>query len=370
MAVDAVFISSVIEGFEDLRYAAAAAVSASGLHPVGSEDLSADPASSRRALLDQVAGAEYYLLLLGSRYGNSGAPDETSPTEDEYDEAVRLGKPILVLVQDIELEPRQRQFLERIRGGWGEGVFYGTFADASDIGAKVAEALARQRAAVIEDAPVAGERALALAAAAARHGWSEAATVKAVFVPLRQTTLLDPVALEDASLADDLIAALRSGGAISQSVGVSAHISATGVKLGPGPQQSGPEAQVDCDGGIAISGSVATEGMLGGMQIDPGRLASLLTGAGRAAQLIWDRIDTRSEVARVAMTAAVLDARHLAYGGSSSGSVSLGGSISATVMAPDPPQIVPRAQLDKESTSRQVQAAIKRVFADAGRVQD
>ncbi|HZK15945.1 MAG TPA: DUF4062 domain-containing protein [Solirubrobacterales bacterium] len=368
MAVDAVFLSSVVAGFEDVRDAAADAISASGLHAIRSEELSADPASSQRALLDQVAAAEYYLLLLGAHYGDTGAGD-TSPTEDEYAEAVRLGKPILVLVQEVELESRQRQFLERIRGSWDDGVFYGTFSGADELGAKVAQALARQRSAVIEDAPAAAERALALVGEDSRHGWHESATVRVAFAPLRQTTLLDPVALEDVALADDLIAALRAAGAIPQSVGMDGDVSAAGVKLASGPQQSGPEARIYTDGAIAISGSVAAEGMLGGMQIDPDRLASLLAGTGRAAQLIWDRIDTRSEVRQVAVSAAVLDAQHLAFGASSSGSVSMGGSIPDTLIAPNPPHVVPRGQLDQESPSHRVQAAIKRVFADAGRVQ-
>jgi hypothetical protein len=368
MAVDAVFISSVISGFEDVREAAARAISASGLYPIRSEELSADPASSRRALLDQVAAAEYYLLLLGAHYGGTGSGGP-SPTEDEYAEAMRLGKPILVLVQETELEPRQRQFLEQVRGGWGDGVFHGTFTDASDIGAKIAGAFARQRAALAEDAPAASKRATTLAAEQSRHGWNEPATVRAVFAPLRQTTLLDPIALEDRSLADDLIAALRAGGAVPQSVGVSAEVSAAGVRLGPPPQQSGFQAQIHSDGAIVISSSVAGDGMLGGMQIDPERLAVFLGGAGRAAQLIWDRIDTRSEVGQVAVAAAVLDAQHLAYGNHPDGSVSLGGSIPATVITPDPPAIAPRAQLDQDAVSRQVVVAIKRVFADAGRVQ-
>ncbi|HWM54301.1 MAG TPA: DUF4062 domain-containing protein [Solirubrobacterales bacterium] len=368
MAVDAVFISSAIGGFEAVREAAATAVAASGMYPVRSEELSAAPASSQRALLDQVGAAEFYLLLLGTRYGETSV-GATSPTEDEYNEATRLGKPILVLVQETELEPRQREFLERIRGNWGEGVFYGRFADAGDVGAKVTEALARQRVGITEDGPAAQERAMALATADDRSGWSDPACVRIAFAPLRQTTLLDAMALDDGDLADDLIAALRSGGAIPQSVGISAEVSAGGVRLGPGPQQLGPDAKVDADGGISISASVAAEGMLGGMQIDPIRLGFFLIEAGRSAQLIWDRIDTRSEVGRVAVTVAVLDAQHLAYG-DSSGSVSMGGSVPPTVIAPNPPTLVPKAQLDQEALSRQLQASIKRVFADAGRVHE
>jgi hypothetical protein len=337
------------------------------MYPIRSEELSADPGSSRRALLDQVAAAEYYLLLLGARYGEA-EPAATSPTEDEYAEAVRLGKPILVLVEEIELEPRQRLFLEQIRGTWGEGVFYGTFT-AADIGTKVAAALARQQSAIVEDGPAACERALALAAGRQNYGWGGTLTTRLAFVPLRQTTLLDPLTLEQPGLGDDLIAALRAAGAISQGVGIVAELTAAGAKLDPGPQQSGPDAAVEADGAITISGSVASEGMLGAMAIDPERLEALIAAAGRGAQLIWDRIDARAEIGQVALTAAVLDAQSVAYGPSSSGSVSLGGSIPAVLIAPDPPQVFARGQLGQDQVTHRVLAAIRRVFADAGRVQ-
>jgi hypothetical protein len=367
MAVDAVFISSVISGFEDVREAAANAVTASGMHPIRSEKLSADPSASKRALLDQVAAAEYYLLLLGAHYGdfNSG---EASPTEDEFREASRLGKPILVFVQDTELEPRQQQFLSDIRGTWEEGVFYGTFSDSSDIAAKVVEALARRRAEIVEDGPRAQARTAALAAERDRSGWGQSASIRLVVAPLRQTVLLDALALDDSALGDDLIAALRAGGAIPQSAGMVHSISSERVELTPPPQQSGPAARVEADGAILISGTVAADGTLGGMQIDPEKLDAFLRAAGRSAQLIWDRIDTRGEVGQVAVAVAVLDAQYLAFG-RSSGSVSMGGSVPETVVAPDPPQIVPRAQLGQDSVSHQLLASVKRVFADAGRVQ-
>ncbi len=366
MAVDAVFVSSVIGGFEEVRDAAAVGVSAAGLYPIRSENLSADPESSRRALLDQVAAAEYYLLLMGPRYGDPGA-NGMSPTEEEYEEAVRLGKPVLVLVQTEDMESRQRDFLERIRGTWGDGVFYGTFSDAFDIGARVADALIRQRSQVVDDAPSAREKAMSLAAQ--RCTWTESVPVRAVFAPLRQTIVLDAIALEDERLVDDLISALRAGGSVPQSAGVIGQVSASGILLGPPPQQSGPQAEVGADGSISIAGSAAAEGTFGGMKIDPARLAAFIAAAGRSAQLIWDRIDLRAEIGKVAVAVAVHDAQYLAYGGSSEGSVSLGGSIPPTVISPDPPVVAPRAQLDKDRVSSQILAAIKRVFADAGRTQ-
>lgn len=367
MAVEAVFISSVVGGFEDVREAAAAAIEGMGLHPLRSEQLSAEPTPSRRALLDRVAEAEYYLLLIGERYGVTGAGG-TSPTEDEYAEAVRLGKPIFVLVQEVELESDQQRFLERIRGSWGEGVFYGTFAGAADIGAKVVAALSRQRSANAEDGPAAQARARELAGAEERGGWGRGLRARIAFAPLRQTTLLDPVALEAPGLANDLIAALRSGGAIDQSVGVVGEVSSAGVRLAPTEQVGEPLAAVDVDGCVTISGDVASEGMLGGMVIDPERLGSLLSGAGAAAKLVWERIDDRSEIRQVAVCAAVLDASYAAYGSSTHSSVPMGGSIPAVVLAPDPPLIAPRGQLDQDALVNGILAAVRRVFADEGRV--
>jgi hypothetical protein len=365
--VDAVFISSVIGGFEEVRGVAAAAVSASGLHPIRSEELSAAPASSQRALLDQVAGAEYYLLLVGPRYGEIPA-GSTSPTEDEFLEASRLGKQILVLVQEADLEPRQREFLERIRGAWGEGVFYGTFAGAGDVGTKVGAALTQLRSAVEEDAPAARERALALAGEQDRSGWNLPVAVRIAFAPLRRTVLLVPVALEQQGLGDDVIAALRAGGSIPQSAGIVADVSSKGIQLGPPSHQTGPRAQVCSDGAILINGSAASDDSFGGMRISPDALAGFLTSAGRSAQLVWERIDARVEVGQVAVATCVPDAQHLAYGGSGS-SLSLAGTVPSTVLGPDPPQLIPRAQLDQEATARQLQAAIRRVFADAGRAE-
>jgi hypothetical protein len=66
----------------------------------------------------------------------------------------------------------------------------------------------------------------------------------------------------------------------------------------------------------------------------------------------------------------VLNAEHVAFGVSAPGSVSMGGSIPAVLITPDPPKIVARGQLDQEVVTREIVASIKRVFADAGRVQN
>jgi hypothetical protein len=76
------------------------------------------------------------VLLVGPRYG-ARQESGVSATEEEFDEARRRGKPILVLREEGELEPEQQEFLDRATGGWEGGALYGTFRDASDVGLAV-----------------------------------------------------------------------------------------------------------------------------------------------------------------------------------------------------------------------------------------
>lgn len=79
------------------------------MRAIMAETTGASAERPRRALLDQVREADIFLLLLGPHYGEPGESGR-SPTEDEYEEEVRLGKPILVLKQNLELDPEQEAF--------------------------------------------------------------------------------------------------------------------------------------------------------------------------------------------------------------------------------------------------------------------
>jgi len=201
----------------------------------------------------------------------------------------------------------------------------------------VGTALASLRSAVAEDAPAAGERALALVATEDHRGWGVSVAVRIALAPLCRTTLLDPLAPEQPSLGDDLISALRAGGSIPQIVGVEAEATSDGIRLVPFSQQSGPTAIIGSDGSILIEGSAAGGGRFAGMRIAPDALAEFLFVAGRSAQLVRERIDIRGEVGQVAVAACIPDAQHLAYGGSGN-SLSMAGSLPGTVIVPDPPR--------------------------------
>lgn len=161
----AVFVSSVQRGFGEVRAAAAKGIESLGITPVMAESAGASAASPQRALQDEVRGADLFLLLLGPHYGDLGESGR-SPTEDEYDEAVRLGKPVFVLKQNVGLEAAQQEFLARTRGSWEHGRLSGAFNHADDAGYAVVQALrahaARGQAADPEDADRARERVVQL----------------------------------------------------------------------------------------------------------------------------------------------------------------------------------------------------------------
>lgn len=163
---ETVFISSVIGGFEAVRQAAREAVESMGMRPVMAEMAGARPQSPQHALLSEVADADIYLLLLGARYGEPGSSG-ISPTEEEFEEAKRRNKPIVILRQDVAMEPAQQEFLARAGGGWEEGSLWDRFTDERDVGMKVVRALTnvRQLGDVRELAPQAQARAAELARA-------------------------------------------------------------------------------------------------------------------------------------------------------------------------------------------------------------
>ena len=342
------------------------------MHAEMAEETAASPHSPKRTLFDRIARSDVVVLLLGSRYGDKGASG-LAPTEDEFNEAIKQGKDVLVFVQDADMEPEQVAFLDRVRGVWEEGRFYRRFTDVSDIGLAVAGALSEFRAGLPGEDPAAvSGRALELAAGKPRNAMSSGLAVRVAFAPLRQGTILDPLALEDPSLADDLSQALREAGVVPQALGIEASISAEGIHLlgSESREWVRPEAFIHADGAIEVASSIHSMGTFTGSLVDPGRLEQALVASGLFAQAVWARVDTRGSVTRVAVTAAIPDAQYKGWGeGSNPNQMHPGMSLPATVIAPDPPEMVPSAQVSSPELVRRVVAALKRIFLDAGAVQ-
>lgn len=89
-----VFVSSVITDYEPYREAARKAITLMNYQPVMAEEFGPRDYSSETACLTEVAQADVYLLLLGSRYGFETA-DGLSVTQAEFHQAIKTNRPVL-----------------------------------------------------------------------------------------------------------------------------------------------------------------------------------------------------------------------------------------------------------------------------------
>jgi hypothetical protein len=375
--IKTVFVSSVMAGFDCVRRAAREAIESVRMQPIMAELGGASAQSAQRALLDEVARADVYLLVLGGRYGTRGESG-LSPTEEEFEEAVRRGIPILIMRQEGEMEPDQRQFLERAGGRWEEGRVWDTFTDERDLGMKIVRALARLQ----DDGDVralaaqAQRRASTLARGERPIGYSGfGARVRIALAPVIDLPLLDDVALDEPALPGRLAELARSTRVVPQVLGIESRVSGKGVSLtaaASGQQRgAGEPVTIDVarDGAIVVEGSVSGDDPhFGSSRIDPERLEAILATTSDYAISVWRAIDPRSEIQQVAAAIGIPEANGKVFGRPSrpSNSFSYGGmSLPQVIIAPEPAAVVRRVDLTTASTRERLVAAVKRIFADA-----
>jgi len=97
-----IFISSTYEDLIDERQALIGVALESNFIPVGMEQFHAAPASQWDVITRMIDECDYYLLIIGGRYGSIDESVGISFTEKEYDYAKSKGLPILVLIKKPE----------------------------------------------------------------------------------------------------------------------------------------------------------------------------------------------------------------------------------------------------------------------------
>lgn len=100
-----VFISSTYEDLIEERKAAEETIIRCGDFPVGMEAFPAADEEQFDFIKTIISQCDYYLLIIAGRYG-SLAPDGKSYTEKEYDYAVEIGVPVLVMLRGNREELR------------------------------------------------------------------------------------------------------------------------------------------------------------------------------------------------------------------------------------------------------------------------
>lgn len=361
-----VFISSVQHEYGAVRAAVRHAVEVLHMRPLMAELVGARPESPQRVLLDRVAESDIVVLIIGARY--------SMPTEDEFNEANRRGRPVVVLKQRVDREPEQQAFLDRVAAGWAGGRLWGEFNDETDVFEVAVEALSdlsvdRRRA---ELAPAAQEHARELATGERPHGYSaHRSSARVALVPLVPSLIVDAISLDE-ELGETVADLARGARLIPHSQGVTADVRREGVSLVPaGGGYVGQPGfiTVGTDGAIVCEVDVGGEGTMAGTRVDSELLARGIQSVGAFALSVWQAIDSREEVQQVAVAVAILDAQHKVFDlASNATSYSMGMTLPATVIVPETATVVRRAEVAGEELARKLVAEIKRVFADAGAV--
>lgn len=95
-----VFISSTYEDLKKERQALIGVALENNFIPVGMEQFHAAPASQWDVITKMINECDFYLLIIGGRYGSVDEETGISYTEKEYDYAKEKGLPVLVLIKD------------------------------------------------------------------------------------------------------------------------------------------------------------------------------------------------------------------------------------------------------------------------------
>ena len=208
------FVSSVIQGFEEFRNAAADGVGLLDHEEVIAEQFPALPNSPQSACLASLREADVMILILGERYG---ATQESglSATHEEYNQARNCSIPVLVLIQeDIDPEPDQARFIAAVRN-WTAGSLSANFRTPHDLQNAVVRALRSLERTQEREPPGdedALERVLARIDAMGVPSWSASEPTLVVAVaggPRRQ--ILRPSELEDEALSKQIEQEARFG---------------------------------------------------------------------------------------------------------------------------------------------------------------
>ena len=192
-----VFVSSVMENFAEYREAAAIGIRRAGCEPVRAEDFPAQSTSPRTACLDGVRSADALVLILGERYGFVG-PSGLAATEEEYQEALKTDKPVLVFVQSgVIHEPRQGSLIANIQS-YVDGHWRKAFRGSSELAELVEDAV---KAADLDAGPLRVSQAAAMRVRSElTEGFTngtDAVVLRTVWATLRNEEVIDPLELDD-----------------------------------------------------------------------------------------------------------------------------------------------------------------------------
>src|SRR5687768_5665386 len=108
-----VFVSSVIEGYREMREAARRGILAADCEPVLGEDFPSLADSPRNACFDAVESCDAIVTVVGHR-GGFRAPSGKLVVEEEYDHARSSGLQRFLFLQEMDRDPEAERLAARL----------------------------------------------------------------------------------------------------------------------------------------------------------------------------------------------------------------------------------------------------------------
>lgn len=200
MARSRVFVSSVVEGFQQTRQAARQGIEAAGAEPVlVNEDFPSLATSSRNACLDAVASSDVYIAIIGER-GGWTTPSGKLVVEEEYEFARARHIPTLLFVQDVPRDADAERLVRQM-SDYVDGRFRVQFRSPEEL-SRVVEAALRERLPSPGSVPVNPNRVSTLLERPSR--FHDEPALHFVLVPERDEEILEPMRLDAPSFEHDL----------------------------------------------------------------------------------------------------------------------------------------------------------------------
>lgn len=365
-----------MSGFEAERDAAAAGIESLDIRAVyAGRTATASPEPSKVALLGDIDRCDALVLILGKRYGwisGSGL----SPTEEEFNHACAIGKPVFVFVQSgVDFEEQQRSFIDRVGGGWTDGRFHDSFATPGELTTRVVSALNRHQARERDgDAvPAAQERARLLATRGSGSRGASANFVRVVLAPVGAGRLVTARVLDDAEFTDRVARAVRDCDLVPQASAIATRATSAGVLLTAKADREFHTTTVmlAADGSVTADLAVHGDGAMGSMVISYPRVREAVAATCRTAAALWAELPDADLFRQVAAVVSVPEPRSspLSLSGRTGGSMRIP-TFAAPPQAPDPPLVVRRADVTDERVAEELSISLKQAYADEGAVME
>lgn len=322
-----VFVSSVMNDFQEYRAAARTGVERAGCDPVMAEDWPSLGTSSRTACLDLVASADALVLLVGSR-GGWRAPSGSLVVEEELAEALARKLPVRAFVQEgVERDSDAQDLVKKV-SDYIQGLFRKSFSDPHALATAVESSLDSIRILPVMNKRAADDvRAIAsngTGLTRQRHRRDQTVTLRFVLAPQRNGELIDPRKMDDPTFQHAVMAAaqypehrlIRFGQPIApRTSGTALILDEQGGSVREATSQS-ITIEIHEDGLVVIETPVGPTGHEGGgmpfsAEIDESQVESTLRAAFKFSGAVYQIVDPHMRFERFWMNVAVTNASNV-----------------------------------------------------------